>query len=269
MYSRTYLLLQNEGHLLQGCLRAALAALWKSSSAERGPLYAALFDYSIGLERLLKLSLLLNHCVENKGSFPTHAQIKGFGHDLISLHNSAEKLVRHYSVEIPEKCRTDEIDRRLLELLSGFAMSGRYFNLDALTGGGKAADPLPEWGRLLNEIYERDVLPLKRISDEEQVAALADSMKAKTVYVAATGFDGTAQTYEDFFADHGKTTLVIPAAVWRFARVLYPLQMLVFELDQPLHSGRAGNPEDFPHMWEICAFCGADKESTLAEIAGY
>lgn len=269
MNSQPYLLLLNEGHLVQGCLRSALAALLKSSSAERGPLYSALFNYSIGLERLLKLSLLLDHCIENKGFFPTHAQIKGFGHNLISLHGSGEKLVQRYSVAIPEQCRTDEIDRRLLELLSGFAMSGRYFNLDALTGGGKSADPLPEWGKLLSQIYKRDVPPLKRISDEEQIEALADSMKDTTVYVPAMGFDGTVQTYEDLFADHGKITLVMPEVVWRFARMLYPFQMLVFELDQPLHSGRAGKPEDFPHMWEFCAFCSDEKQATLAEIAGF
>ena len=269
MYSRNYLLLQNEGHLLQGCLRSALAALLKSSSAERGPLYAALFNYSIGLERLLKLSLILEHCVGNKGTFPTHAQIKKFGHDVATLHKTAKAVSDRYQIEIPKSCRTDDLDERLLELLADFADSGRYFNLDALTGGGKSADPLPVWGKLLTEIYKRDVPPLKRISDEEQIEALANSMKETTVYVPAAGFDGTVQSYEDFFADHGKITLVMPEVVWRCARMLYPFQMLIFELDQPLRSGQAGRPEDFPHMWEICAFCSEDKKATLAEIAGY
>ena len=266
MYSRTFLLLQNEGHLLQGCLQSALVTLLKSSSAERGPLYAALFNYSIGLERLLKLSLILDHCIVNK-AFPTHAQIKEYGHDVGTLYRAAKKVVERFHVEIPEAFRCDELDERLIELLADFATSGRYFNLDTLTGGGKSADPLPEWGRILAEVYERDLSPLTRASHEEQVEALADSMKETTVYMPATGFDGRAQSYEDFFVDHGKITLVMPELVWRFARILYPLQMLVFELDQPLHSGQAGNPEDFPHMWEFCAFCGPDKKSTLNEIA--
>ena len=57
------MLLQNEGHLLHGCIWSALSALKRSNSAERGPLYAALFTYSIGLERLLKVSLILDHCI--------------------------------------------------------------------------------------------------------------------------------------------------------------------------------------------------------------
>ena len=86
MFSPTYLLLKNEVSLIQGCLNSALATLFKSSSSERGPLYAGLFNYSVGLERLLKLTLLLDHCIENAGEFPTHAKIKSFGHKLVELH---------------------------------------------------------------------------------------------------------------------------------------------------------------------------------------
>lgn len=269
MYPRTFLLLQNEGFLLRGCIQSALAALKRSSSAEREPLYAALFNYSIGLERLLKLSLLLSHCIDNKGDFPTHPQIKSFGHDLRTLHKSAITIVERYKVEIPEPCRTDDLDERLLDFLSNFAISGRYFNLDALTKGGKSADPLPEWGQLLLEIYKRDIPPNKQASDEEQIEALADSMKDTMVYMPSTGFDGKTQSYEEFFCDHGKVTLVMPEIVWRFARILYPFQMLIFELDEPLRSGKAGRSENFPHMWEICAFCSEDKNDTLAEIEDY
>ena len=268
MVSRTFLLLQNEAFLLEGCLRYALTALMKSSGEDRGALYAALFSYSTGLERLLKLTLLLDHCIANKGTFPTYTQIKTFGHDVSTLYKSATAVVVRYNIEIPESCRTDDLDERWVELLTGFAVSGRYFNLDALTGSGKSEDPLPEWGKLLYEIYERDVPQLKRISDEEQVDALAHSLKGRVIHGLTTGFDGKVQTYEQFFRDHGKVTLVMPEVVWRFARLLYPFQMLISRLDQPLHSGQAGKPQDFPHMWEICAFCSSDKEATIADIAG-
>lgn len=269
MHSRTYQLLQNEGHLLRGCIQSGLRVLKKSSSAERGPLYAALFSYTTGFERLLKVSLILDHCVINKGQFPTWNEIKSFGHNLVALHDSAMAACNRYNVEIPKSCLTDDIDRTLLELLAGFADSDRYFNLDALTGGGKSADPLPEWGRLVRKIYECDVPRLKRSSDEEQVEALTSVMKPTTVYMPAIAFDSSVQTYEEFCADHGKTTLAMPEVVWRFARMLYPFQMLVFELDHLLRSGEAGQPEDYPTMWEICAFCSQDKQATLAEISEF
>lgn len=268
MFSPTYLLLQNEGFLVQGCLQSALATLLKSNSAERGPLYAGLFNYSIGLERLLKLTLLLDHCIENAGRFPTHAQIKKFGHALVTLHTTAEVVAKRYAVEIPEACRADDIDRRFIELLSGFAVAGRYFNLDTLTGGGKSVDPLPEWGKLLMDVYERDVPPLRRLSEEEQIEALAEELKPHTTYIPGTSFGGEALDYEAFYQDHGKITLAMPEVVWRFARMLYPIQMLVFKMDKPLRSGQAGNPGNYPCIWEFCAFCSTDKQATLAEIKG-
>ncbi len=267
MHSQSYLLLQNEGYLLQGCIQSALSSLLKSSSAERGPLYAALFNYSIGFERLLKVSLILDQCVVENGKFPTWKQIKDFGHDLVALHNTALKVCSRHNIQIPKSCVTDDIDERFVALLAGFAVSGRYFNLDALTGGGNSRDPLPEWGKLVREVYERDLPPLIRSSEEEHLEALVDLMKPTTVYVPATGFDGTVQSYEDFNADHGRIIRAMPEIVWRFARMLYPFQMLVFELDRPLNSGKAGKPEDYPHLWEICSFCSGEKEATLAGIS--
>jgi hypothetical protein len=266
MYSTLFVLLMNEANLVEGCVRSGLSALKKSNSVDRGSLYAALFAYSIGLERLFKLSLILDHCVRCKGTFPTHAEIKSFGHDLKTLYSSAKKAVDRHKIEVPESCRIDDLDERLLDLLTGFAMSGRYFNLDALTGGGKSVDPLPEWGRLLFEVYERDLPSVRRLSNEEQVEALANSLRESIIFAPGVDFTGAAQSYDAFCHDHGKIVLVMPEVVWRFARILYPFQMLMFELDEPLHSGRAGNPTDFPHLWEVCAFCSPNKEETLAEI---
>ncbi len=268
MYSREFLLLQNEGFLLQGCLRSALVALKESSSAERGPLYVALFNYSIGLERLLKLSLILDHCFVNKGAFPTHAQIRNYGHNVEALYESALKVLPRYKVEIPKSCLGDDLDTRLIKLIAGFAISGRYFNLDALTGSQKSTDPLPEWQKLLDEIYERDVPPLKRLSNEEQIDAQSDSLKNVTAYIPATGFDGEEQSYEEYFSDHGKILLVKPELVWRFARMLVPFKNLLFEMDLLARTGNAELPEDFPSMWEFCDFCCEDKAGTLEELGG-
>jgi hypothetical protein len=264
MYSQTYLRLQNEAYLAEGCLRSALASLLRSNSSERGALYAALFNYSNGLERLLKLCLILDHCAGTEGRLPDRQKIKNFGHDVGMLYNCAKAVADRYQVRVPENCRSDEIDERLIQLVMDFAISGRYFNLDALTGAPKSLDPLSEWAKLLTAIYERDVPPL----NEEQVEAVADWMKEFTIYLPGTGFDGGMQSYGECCADHGKITLVMPDVVWRFARLLYPFSMLLFELDLKLR-GDQRTRDTFPQIWEVCAFCWEDKESALVEIGGY
>jgi hypothetical protein len=266
MFTRRFRLLQNEGYLVQGCLLSGLKALKESSSVERGALYVALFNYSIGLERLLKISLLLDHCVANKGAFPTHAKIRSFGHDVGTLYKSVETVLHRYKIETPESCQTDDIDRRLLELLARFAISGRYFNLDALTGTGDSEDPLKEWGELLQKVYERDVPPLKRASNEEQVEAITNSMKDIVVSMGACGFDGTEQSFEDSCPDHGWITLARREAIWRFARLLVPIELLLTAYREQLASGIAGDPEDFPEMWDLLDFVCEDKNTMLGSL---
>jgi hypothetical protein len=50
MQPNSYLLLQNEGALMQGCFKSALTGLRAATSGERGPFYAGFFNYAIGLE---------------------------------------------------------------------------------------------------------------------------------------------------------------------------------------------------------------------------
>jgi hypothetical protein len=92
-FSSTFLLLQNEGFLMQGCLKSAIVALKADNSAERGPLYVAFFNFSLGLERLLKLVLALNHCAHNNGKMPSRKTLKDFGHDVAELYRTSEKLL--------------------------------------------------------------------------------------------------------------------------------------------------------------------------------
>jgi hypothetical protein len=47
--------LQNEGFLMQGCLKASFSGLLAAPNAQPGPFYAAFFNYAIGLERRLKI----------------------------------------------------------------------------------------------------------------------------------------------------------------------------------------------------------------------
>ena len=244
---------------MQGCLKSAIVALKAGNSAERGPLYVAFFNFSVGLERLLKLILALNHCAHNNGKMPSRKALKDFGHDVAELYRTSEKLLASYNIQLPAQCRLDAVDRRLLEFLAGFAISGRYFNLDALTGGGDSEDPLQEWGEILNAIYKADVPELKRISNEEQVDALAASTKDATVHLPATGLDGSEQSYEEFCQDHGKILLVMPEVIWRLVKILCPMKELTLVLRERLQRQMKGQSPDIPYMEEFLEFVTDDK----------
>jgi hypothetical protein len=250
---------------MQGCLKSAIVALRAGNSAERGPLYVSFFNYSAGLERLLKLTLILDHCVRHKGAMPSFATVRNFGHDVLELYRAAEKLFPLYQVQTPSSCQPDTIDGKMLEFLAGFATFGRYFNLDALTGSGKSQDPLPEWNEILKVIYQSDVPELKRISSEEQVDASFRESQETTVYVPGTSLDGVPLSLEELYQDHGKILLVLPEVIWRLVKLLVPLKELLLALRERLHQGKERNPEDIPFMEDFLEFVCSDRAAVFAD----
>src|SRR2546430_2742380 len=101
MFSETFTLLQNEGYLMQGCFKSSLSGVLQAPSAQPGPFYSAFFNYAIGLERLLKLLLMLDHWHDDR-KFPENSQLKLYGgrsgHNVEMLHNSVLRLFPKYKV---------------------------------------------------------------------------------------------------------------------------------------------------------------------------
>src|SRR5205807_1919412 len=103
------------------------------SSAERGPFYVAFFNYATGLERLLKIIVLLDH-LHQHGKFLNNSELKRHGHNVELLYERAKKLFGRYGVEWKVGYEPDGINRSLLSFFSDFANGSRYFNLDTLAG---------------------------------------------------------------------------------------------------------------------------------------
>jgi hypothetical protein len=266
MASRTFLALQNEGYLMGGCLRTALVLLKKSSPGNKAQLYAALFNYSIGLERLFKLVVLFEHCLAHDGAFPNFQVLKSAGHNLNDLYKMGLGIASQRQIDCPASCRGDEIDGRIISLLSGFAVSGRYFNLDRLTGGTGSADPLPELAALLSAIYERDVPAMTRAKSENEADAIACLVKPGFIDVGVTGLAGEEQFREDFYQNGRKYMLAQRELLWRLARLLVPYSLLIEQQVTLLHANEKDEEDDFPMMDEFLDFICGDRKATLSDL---
>src|ERR1035438_1316377 len=100
MNSPAFRQLQNEGFLIEGCLKSSIAALRKSSPSDRGPIYVSLFNFSIALERLLKVALILDYHKRNGGGFPRQRALREHGHRIRPLYLLVEKLFAAYGVKV-------------------------------------------------------------------------------------------------------------------------------------------------------------------------
>lgn len=129
-------------------LTGGLAQLRSATYAEQRRYYAAFFSLSIGLERLMKLIILLDRLQEH-GSFPTTVEFKHqYGHNLLQLFTACEVVRQRLPPEdlqwtLPSRPIVNEI----MTILAEFAKSTRYYNLDILTGDSEGSDPIEKWAR--------------------------------------------------------------------------------------------------------------------------
>ena len=66
----SYLLLQQEGYLISSSLTTGLTELRAAHVHNKGAFYTALFNLSVGFERLLKAIVIIDHMLDNGLAVP-------------------------------------------------------------------------------------------------------------------------------------------------------------------------------------------------------
>src|SRR5260221_4214404 len=258
----SFLLLQNEGFLMQNCLKSSLVALRKWRIEDKGAFYGAFFGFTIGLERLLKILILLNSwCRDRK--FLTDSELKVYCHNLEKLYESVSGLFQHYGIIRGENLEPDNIDKLLLQFLSNFAQRNRYYNLYTLTKDG-AIDPLGEWQDLLRAIYERDVPEDEHHPEPDENRILADHVEGNAC-VKLTRTGSTLQTQTEYDHDQISLALALPEMCWRLVKILAPFQALLIAIQEKI---RTADPEgdgeaNVQFMDEFLEFVCEDKSVIL------
>jgi hypothetical protein len=137
---------------------------------------------SSGFERMMKTVICCHH-LETSGDYPTRAVFpKGRrGHDLVLLlnHITRDCFSDAYLGRIPAAqtditfLRTDPKLSGIVQILSDFGQSARYYNLNVVLG---EADPGPspddEWQRLEMEVLKEDPSWMRRIGNPRESDAI-------------------------------------------------------------------------------------------------
>lgn len=248
---------------MQNCFKTSLTALRKWRSEDKGAFYGAFFGFTIGLERLLKVLILLDHWHQHR-KFLTDAELKVYCHDVEKLYESVENLFQQYGVIRKNHLEFDKTDRKLLMFLASFAKRSRYYNLNTLTGKEGATDPLGEWEDLLCEIYEKDVPEEKRLPDLDENDILVDHVEGNAcLKPTRTGSIIQTQTEHDY--DQRKAGLALPEMCWRLVKLLSPLQSLLISIHEKIREQDHGidGEASVPHMEEFLEFVCEDKSVIL------
>ncbi|WP_139187394.1 hypothetical protein [Pseudarthrobacter chlorophenolicus] len=117
---------------------------------------------SIGVEKLYKLTLGLAS-LDTRQSWPTKAEMKGFGHNLADMHSSVmTELSRRTAVStlyvrgLLAEVEADAVVIPLINTLGRYGQSGRFYHLDRLethlSHGKVPASTGSEWRTLCSKI---------------------------------------------------------------------------------------------------------------------
>jgi hypothetical protein len=238
---------------MQGCFKSSLKILRQAQTGERGQFYSACFNYAIGLERLLKVLLLLDHWHRER-KFPDFDTLKQYGgksgHNLERLYESARNLFTPYEVEWKPAYEPDAINRDLLGFLADFANGSRYFNLNTLAGAPKSEDPIRRWEKLLYRVNAQDV-PGEKSS--------LTGLDAK---------DPESMSTVEFAVHHTRLAAASPHICWHLIQLIIPMQELLIAIREQVHQDdlRVGGEDtdpSVPYMEAFLEFVCEDKNIIL------
>lgn len=122
-FPASFMLLQQEGHLIRSCLTTGLTELRSAHVHNKGAFYSALLNLSVGTERLMKAAVIIDYMVKNKLAVPTRKQLKAYGHDLLQLHASCVEISKGESRQITHIDQMRTVAREIVVLLNDFAQT--------------------------------------------------------------------------------------------------------------------------------------------------
>lgn len=140
-FPSSFLLLQQEGYLISSCLGTGPTEFRNAHVHNKDAFYIALFNPSIGIERLLKAIVIIDHMLNNSLSVPTKKQLKSYGHNIVQLYNTCEKIgIKRQCPNQVTLILTQQIKRFYYSSVTSHAQPD--ITLDALSASQSGLDPL-------------------------------------------------------------------------------------------------------------------------------
>ena len=200
----------------------------------------------------MKLVVTVAHMLENSFIAPTISELKTYGHDLESLHDSCVAIGQKHQVESIKSFPGNSIELDILQFLSEFAKKSRYYNLDALSSAPSSyREPLDRWGNILEHIFNSDIPESKKQKRMSQASEMHDLLSG-SVQAIQHGMDGKLLDLEEVFNLPAKHELAVPYSMVRLFNILSPLLELAGEIG---HKGFYGSPRDAgPHCPVLSEF---------------
>ncbi len=255
-------MMAQEGHLAANALLSGFERIATIDYHSPGSIYSALFDISIGLERLMKCTFIVQYAANNSLHFPSDKDLRKFSHSLTKIYDELREIAQEVGFDTgwfePASIHYD-----LLENLSVFAISSRYHNIDQVTGEQNRQDPLVSWFKLHMEVAHENLSTKKLIAINDRAIAYCDQ---NNLYGYAMGFRGNYELTVDIISQEGVLAESRGHLVWHIIELIKPICRLLEYSCSKSHTMEIENNIEssiIPHLDEFFPFRFTTKKDAM------
>ena len=141
---KKYSLILRELKVAKDLLNSGITTIGNANQEHMGLYYSAFTDLSQGLERLMKVIIILRSLSETN-KLPTKKEIQSFSHNLEALYRECANL--GLKLNIVDDLGDREVITKMINVLDKFASdpdNGRYYNISMILCGDKPLDKMPD-----------------------------------------------------------------------------------------------------------------------------
>lgn len=189
-----FTLLTREASLAAMSMGVGLTHIGQYNHAQTGYFHSGIFSLCVGLERVMKIILIYDHRLTHGGNFPDNDELKGHGHRISTLLQKTKEISLRHNLDVNEAEVNDAIQVPIVQFLTDFATSARYYNLDTLTGRNhQNLEPLARWNNeICSIIVQRHYKPSRRRQAE---IALVGELLGSFAHIRHTSDSGAQITH--------------------------------------------------------------------------
>jgi len=248
---------------MQTCLSSGLTQLRNSGVHKKGEVYGALFNLSIGAERLMKAIVVIDHMLRNNLVVPSRGDLKAYQHDLSALYSKCADISSGEDSKVPPRANLEPATQEILQLLTDFARQTRYYNLDDLGATAAGKDPLSHFEEILQMVLKTDVPQSTVVRLTESRSKLASALSNIST-VVAQGLRGSDLTLEQSIVSPALHDTAARYLVLRVVLLLMPLKSLIGDLSRKVYTLGVERPP-IPQMQEFLEFLWEDRRYVLGK----
>lgn len=224
-------LVDRECLLIGNSFASGLTSLRKANLHAKGFFYQAFFQLSIGLERLCKLTLILDKLLTS-GESTTIKELRSYGHNI-------DCLIKRVLLKIPHKIdlnQNNAIKHALIDHLTKFAEDTRYYNLNNLSGRNSESEPLIFWhDHVVTPTLQKYISQKKQAKIRIQINSIGGILKNHSLgwYEDINSNSITSNDYHYSVEIIRKSA---PYIVLEFVQITKPIVDFLIMLSEKIHS---------------------------------